>query len=268
MSQVQAARRISLSLPLLGGLRRLMPVPSMMEPTTPVPAQVAVGRSARVLARALKPGINMAIWLRDPQTAHGEAHRQTVDRFARLHVAVDEVVERVARGVGASLLPGTLPAEARALVAADIDRLSMIMARMTGARAVRVKLHSCDGDVCRIFHVDHVAVRLITTYTGPGTDWLEDNAARREHLGGRGLPRPATIDGINNAIVADWTRVHRLPRFAIAALRGNRPHDHHSQHPRDTTPAIVHRSPPIAGTGITRLRLVVEASGQDCGCSA
>jgi hypothetical protein len=266
MSQVQSSHRASLFLPLLGGLRRLMPVPAMMEPATPVPAHVAVGQSVRVLARALRPGLNLAIWLRDGQPGC-DARRQAFDRFPHLDVALDETDVRVGRGVGASLLPRALPAEIRALLAADIDRLSSCLQRMTGASTVRVKLRTCDGDECRIFHVDHIAVRLITTCIGPGTDWLEDSAARREHLGGRGLPRPSTIDAMNQAIVTDWTRVHRLPRFAVAAFRGHPGHTHHT-HSADTTSAIIHRSPPIAGTGITRLRLVVEPSGQACGCSA
>ena len=171
------------------------------------------------------------------------------------------------RGIGAALLPPTLPTTLRAALAADIDRLVRAYARVTGKEDVRIKLTSCDGDECRLFHVDHVGVRFITTYTGPGTEWLEDSAARREHLGGRGLPKNITVDAINNAIVADWTRVHRLPRFAVAAFRGSRPNLVEGKSVNQTL-AIVHRSPPIAGTGLRRLRLVVESAGHDGGCSA
>jgi len=255
----------SLSLPLLGGLRRLMPVPSMLEPQTPVPAHVAVSRTSRVLARAMRPGINLAIWLRDG--VGGETARPLFDALPAERIGIDEHVHRVGRGVGAALLPQTMPAALRAVLAADIDRLALAYARATGKQDVRIKLNSCDGDECRIFHVDHIDIRFITTYTGPGTDWLENDAARREHLGGRGLSRKPTVDAINNAIVSDWTRIHRLPRFAVAAFRGSRP-TIVSGKPVDETLAIVHRSPPIAGTGIRRLRLVVEGAGHDSGCSA
>jgi hypothetical protein len=251
--------RALLSLPLLGGLRELLPVPSMLEARTPVPAHVAVARSASVLSRATRPGVNLAIWLRD--VVGGDAGRLAFDALPPERIAVDAVIERSVRGTGASLLPASLRGPIRTVLAADIDRLAAMYTRMTGLSAVHVKLNSVDSDECRLFHVDHVHVRLVTTYVGPGTDWLEDSSARREHLGGRGLARPATVDAINNAIVSDWTRVHRLPRFAVAAFRGTHNHNH------DPTPGIVHRSPPIAGTGITRLRLVVEASSAGATCS-
>jgi hypothetical protein len=230
-----------------------MPVPSMLERGTPVPAHVAVGSSARTLARVTRPGVNLAVWLRD---APALAPSSIVGA-----VAVDEVIAPRA-GLGRSLVPTAVSSTLRAQVGADIDAFAGVLRRLSGgAGALRVKLNSCDGDECRLFHVDHVAVRLITTYVGPGTDWLEDGAARRQHLGGRGLPRRSSIDTINNAIVSDWTRVHRLPRFAVAAFRGSR---------AVGADAIVHRSPPIAGTGIVRLRLVVEVQADDSadGCAA
>ncbi len=216
-----------------------------------------------MLPRVRRRGVNLAIWLRDG--VGREPARPVFDALPIEHIEVDEVVPGVRRGVGARLLPSVVSAPLRAVLAADVDRLALACVRLTGARAVRIQLQSCDGDECRIFHVDHVDVRLITTYTGPGTDWLENDAVRREHLGGRGLARRASVDAVNDAIVVDWTRVHRLPRFAVAAFRGAAAS---APDAIDATPAIVHRSPPIAGTGIRRLRLVVEAAGHGGGCAA
>jgi hypothetical protein len=240
----------SLALPLLGGLRRALPAPAVLDGLTAVPDHVAVGSTARVLSQVKRRGKNLAIWLRQPKNA---AVFDTI-KDVHVHVDVHADVAAVAAVVAAALADPVkeVPlALARALVA-DVRRLAPIAARLDGMRLVRAKVHTCDGDECRQFHVDHVGHRLITTYAGPGTDWLEDDAARRAHLGGRCL-EARTVDAVNNAIVADWTRVHRLPRFSVAAFRGGKCVD-------DATGAIVHRSPPIAGTGIRRLRLVVEAA--------
>jgi hypothetical protein len=257
---MRSANATSLALPLLGGLRRLMPAPSILDEQTTVPSHVAVGRNVSVLGRATRPGINLAIWLRH---SVGGAARIAFDALPAQRIEIDAHMHRIGRGIGASLVPRTLPERLRSLLACDIDRLALAYTRLTGSDGVRIRLHSFDGDECRIFHVDFVDVRFITTYTGPGTDWLEDGAARREFLGGRGLAKRLTVDAMNNAIVSDWTRIHRLPRFAVAAFRGCRPAQGSAA---DSTLAIVHRSPPIAGTGIRRLRLVIESADHDKSC--
>lgn len=238
------------ALSLLGGLRRSLPAPAVLDGLTAVPDHVVVGTTARVLPRVQRRGVNLAIWLRQPKNAAVFDTLKDVHVHVDVHADVAAVADVVAAALSdpAREVPAAL---ARALVA-DVRRLAPLVARLDGARQVRAKVHTCDGDECRLFHVDHVGHRLITTYAGPGTDWLEDGAARRQHLGGRGLDHKSSVDVVNNAICADWTRVHRLPRFAVAAFRGGK-------HEDASAGAIVHRSPPIAGTGIRRLRLVVEA---------
>ncbi|MEM8851819.1 MAG: DUF1826 domain-containing protein, partial [Pseudomonadota bacterium] len=77
------------------------------------------------------------------------------------------------------------------------------------------------------FHVDAIHARLVCTYRGPGTQY--------------GL----STDG------APPTRVFTVPTGAPILLRG-------SLWPGEAT-GLMHRSPPIEGTGITRLVLVLDA---------
>ncbi len=242
-------------------LTQALPAPALFQATTLVPAHVVVGTSARVFGRVRRPGVNLAVWLR-PSPRWDPPPFQLRPNI----VAVDEVFPVGVPGLGKRAVPADLPPDLRRMVGQDVERLTRALGRLVPLRHVRVKLSACDGDECRLFHVDHVVLRLITTYYGPGTDWLEEDAVRRAHLGGRGLPRGTGIAGINNAIVADWTRVHRLPRLAVAAFRGSQP-----LKVGDAVvdaPGIVHRSPPIAGTGIVRLRLVVEPPDPHSACDA
>lgn len=244
-----------------------LPVPSLLEEDVRLPDHVVMGSSPRVLSLALRRGVNLGIWLRERRSvgrtaAHHQARRALFDRAATAPFAIDTVVDATRAGLGDAVVPASIDADIRAALIEDIERLSGVVHRLSGERHLRIKLHRCDGDECRQFHVDHVAIRLITTYAGPGTDWLEDGAARREHLGGRGLSRHRSVDDVNNAIVADWTRVHRLPRFAVAIFRGAVAHG-----PGAPTAGIIHRSPPIAGTGIKRLRLVIDPAGSPDACA-
>ncbi len=52
-----------------------------------------------------------------------------------------------------------------------------------GARRVGLRLRVLDKAMCPRFHVDHVPVRLITTYAGVGSEWLAEGAMDRRQLG-------------------------------------------------------------------------------------
>ena len=52
--------------------------------------------------------------------------------------------------------------------------------------AVGLRLEIIERAMCPRFHVDHVGIRMLCTYRGPGTEWLDDEAADRNFLGARG----------------------------------------------------------------------------------
>jgi hypothetical protein len=99
-------------------------------------------------------------------------------------------------------------------------------------------LDAIAGDACRRWHRDCVPLRLICTYRGPGTQWVAPA------LGDAVMARPD--DDAPQAIAFD-TGDGAL--FKGCGWPGQ-PHDG----------GVVHRSPRIAGTGITRLVLVLDAA--------
>lgn len=54
----------------------------------------------------------------------------------------------------------------------DVLALADVYGRATGARSMWIRLETVRGDMCRAFHVDDVSFRLVTTYRGPGTEWI------------------------------------------------------------------------------------------------
>jgi hypothetical protein len=109
----------------------------------------------------------------------------------------------------------------------DIAALARRFATLMRARRVRVRLDVVSGDACRKFHRDAVTARLICTYRGAGTQY--------------GL----SVDGGAPEVI------EQTPRGAPILLRGL----HWPERPRS---GLVHRSPPVAGTGETRLLLVID----------
>lgn len=126
----------------------------------------------------------------------------------------------------------------------DIAALVRDFAKKAACDAVELRLEAVDNDACRLFHCDHVALRLLTTYRGPGTEWIAPQDAERA------LALQDKFDGA----------IERLPRFATGVFSGK-------AHPLG---GVVHRSPRVAGTGTVRLLLcLTPAEGEHrpgCGC--
>lgn len=145
----------------------------------------------------------------------------------RVLVRLDECRQAIAP-LMASGMPAASPMTDA--LADDVQSLVALFARLAGCDTVDIRLERIVGNACWKFHRDHVPVRLLTTYRGPGSQWVAPAEADRA------LRDQERYNG----------PLHRLPRHAIGLFKGCAD---------DGCTGIVHRSPPIAGTGSTRLLL-------------
>ena len=124
-----------------------------------------------------------------------------------------------------------LPADdMRDLLIDDIGGLVSAFAGITGIGRVDVRLERINHDSCWRFHRDTVETRLVTTYRGPTTEWVQPADADRA------ISEQREYDG----------PMERLGDHDVAIFNGKW---------AGPDRGIVHRSPPIAGTGVTRLLL-------------
>lgn len=112
-----------------------------------------------------------------------------------------------------------------------------LFGQLTQSPALRLRLEVVTDDGCPRFHTDSVRYRLLCTFRGPGTEWLDPKAVWSQQSG-----RP--VDGAS---------VRQLERGAIAFIRG-------SLGATPDRPALLHRSPAIEGKGIARLLLVIDSA--------
>ena len=56
---------------------------------------------------------------------------------------------------------------------ADVKTLAERFAETTGSPVIKLRLEHVTDDSCRKFHVDHVGMRLLCTYIGPATEWID-----------------------------------------------------------------------------------------------
>ena len=97
---------------------------------------------------------------------------------------------------------------------------------------VDVRLERVSHDSCWKFHRDFVEARLLTTYRGPGTEWVQPIHAERALRAQKRFKGP----------------LEHVRGNDVALFKGNC---------AGPGSGIVHRSPPIAGTGCTRLLLAL-----------
>ena len=65
----------------------------------------------------------------------------------------------------------------------DISKVVNIFCDLFKVNNAWLRLDAIDGPMCPRFHVDNVKCRLVTTYLGPGTQWLPNNTLNRDNLG-------------------------------------------------------------------------------------
>lgn len=191
-----------------------------------------------VLRRIRNNKVALAIWRRTPTPglAHWLDHLP-VDRLPVGHF-VGPVACVPARVEAFCDLAGAEPGPGRQAFVADVALLARAFAALSGSPLVDVRLDAVAHDSCWRFHRDHVGYRLNATYRGPGTQWLPPEQAASALRSQRRYRGP----------------LNEMPRFAAGVFKGVA---------RAGVGAIVHRSPPVAGTGQTRLFLCVNEVPDD-----
>lgn len=171
------------------------------------------------------PDYNLTIWHRDlPVDCEPLVNRNADDIVLRAppHKMLGDLPKALCRA-------GYGDGDPRIALETDIAQLIMSFAASLNLDALELRLETVTSNACWKFHADYVRARLITTYHGSGTQYVDTSDAKR-------VARGFAPYGI-----------HSLKTGQVGIFKGRL---------ETSTPAI-HRSPPIAGTGERRLLLVL-----------
>ncbi len=205
----------------------MMSVPAHDAEDPALTTTVRIAKDLTELSAIHEPGTGVALWTRAlPASLQSWLNGLPVEQVPSTRTvirpsAVPEAVDVAFKAAG------TPEGAERDRLADDITRLAEVFAELMAVPYVRVRLENVRDDACTKFHHDRVNARLICTYRGPGTQY--------------GL---ASTNG-------DPTTIHDVPAGVPAIFRG-------ALSPAADQLPVVHRSPAIAGTGRTRLVLVID----------
>lgn len=147
------------------------------------PPQQHLAASPAVLAEVLDERVNLAVWQRELRSQVSAFAQQLL--LAEPQLALAFTCEADGEGLLTPLgdaIPGAqLPGYAE--FCADLDWLMNAFVCLLGAQRIGMRLRSLASPMCPRWHVDHVPLRLISTYSGPASQWLLEGAMDRRQLG-------------------------------------------------------------------------------------
>jgi hypothetical protein len=211
----------------------------------PLPRQVtsncAIADDPLGLTRIFDPEIQLAQWRRPAEPVIADwltAHAKDLGSGMRQTLAPGQQPDlgRLPAGVG------------RDALATDIALLAEILGELLDAATIGYRLEVVGKAMCPRLHVDRVGVRLLCTYRGPGTEWVDDASVDRHFLGAASGGQPDETSGLLLA----GHRVEVIPPFAVALLKGSLWQGNDGR-------GIVHRSPGIAAEQAPRVLLAMDA---------
>ncbi|MEM7290446.1 MAG: DUF1826 domain-containing protein [Pseudomonadota bacterium] len=204
----------------------------LMQPVESVVDEVVVCNELDKVAALKNQGVAAAIWHRKmPEGFQSWMDNLSLRKLpsARVLSKVDTVRDTVMAICNSVHVPYS---SNRRVFINDVGLLAEQFAQIMNVDVLQLRFDVIDDDACRKFHIDAVTARLVCTYRGPGTQY--------------GI----SIDG------NEPERVFSVPTGSPILLRGTKWSD-------QAHTGLLHRSPPIAGTDITRLVLVIDAITPD-----
>jgi len=198
----------------------------------------AVGEDLGVLADIFDDAVTIAIMRR----TLGPALRQSIQAQCGPHAWqlswIGSPCEMLEQQL-AKQLPA--PAQAQALLT-DVRLLAEATACLFEVERVAIRLRLLQAAMCPRFHYDNLPVRLVSTYSGPGSEWLPEAALERAGLGPPTPGQPETV--------RDASAVQQLAPGDVALLKGSGWIGNEGR-------GLVHRSP-VVSADQKRLLLTID----------
>ena len=192
------------------------------------------GIAPEVLKNIHQNDINVAIYHRDVSVLEKEiSHLLTRDIQLDSCGNIDTILDEVSK---------VIEQEEHQLILKDIQNLLELFKETTSAKGFRLVLATINSNMCRKFHMDVKDLRMLCTYSGPGTLWLTEDNIDRKAL-------EAYRD--NQSIVIDDNHIQQAKTGSVLMLKG-------TIYPKEGTKGAVHRSPTIEESGERRLLLRID----------
>jgi uncharacterized protein DUF1826 len=200
---------------------------------TPSVEHVCKADSPVVMTAIYQPHINLVVWHRELADALNRYIHDITQGLNALQLRTVIAPSDVSEWLG-----GLLPEHPqRYLFIEDVVQLVEMYADLFDLNAVGLRLSLINETMCPRFHTDHLACRLVTTYHGQGSEWLQEDNVDRSKLGAGANGLPDHLSGIYR----HHQDIHQLQQAQVGLFKGD-------GWINSQVNGIVHRSPHINKT--------------------
>ncbi|MEO1513916.1 MAG: DUF1826 domain-containing protein [Bacteroidota bacterium] len=195
-----------------------------------------IGTSPSILKHIHDKDVNIAIYDRDIGALTSEVNDLLAQNAEfKSNGDVDAIIDDISKAMNPKKYSHIIQ---------DIKELLLHFEEVVHSKSFRLLLATINTNMCRKFHTDINDVRLLCTYSGPGTMWLTDDNINRKALSSR---------NDDECIAIDESRIQQANTGSVVLLKG-------AIYPQEETKAIVHRSPTIEESGEKRLLLRIDTN--------
>ena len=202
--------------------------------STPILKNWVEGTTPKVLEDIHQKQVNVSIYNRNIYHLEKEINTLlknniTFDTKGTIDAILNELISQV-------------KLEKSTLLVQDIHNLLQYFKDITKSKCFRLFLASVNTNMCRKFHMDFNVLRMLCTYSGPGTLWLSEDNLDRNAL---------EAYGSNDCIVIDENLTKQAKTGSVMILKG-------AKYSKRSTRGAVHRSPTIEESSEQRLLLRID----------
>lgn len=186
--------------------------------------------SADILKRILADETNIAIWQRPQNPAPQAIHELIHSSFNALQCVFhkNQKLDAIAAYFDEHL---QLTAPDAFFLVQDIMNLAELFLSLDHSQTIGIRLEKITHDNCKAFHVDYLSLRMLCTYHGKATEWIDNSSVDRTGLGKNN----------NDLVVRDSHQIQSFQTNWVGILKGENFKNNQKR-------GIVHRSPQITGT--------------------
>ncbi len=212
------------------------------EITDVISRQSSAAKDANVFTDIYREDTNIVVWQRDVSSELNIA----VNHFLKNHSKKTAILAVTPESTSKVLCDTFGESNMMTALSDDITLLVDMFCCLFDLECAGLRLTVLDRAMCPRFHVDRIPCRLVTTYQGIATEWLNHNVIDRSKLGAGNGGKSDEESGLFKSV----EDINRLSEGDVALLKG--------ENWDDTQGAgLVHRSPAVT-TGECRLLLTLD----------
>jgi hypothetical protein len=185
-------------------------------------AQTVCGDSPEILGEIYQPPVNVAIWQRVLRSAVTSYSFFLLEQNASFKIQQIHNISQIR-----TLLRNSLPdSNEKNVFIEDIALVVEMFSLLFESDEVGLRLHCVSGAPCPAFHNDRIPCRLLLTYHGEGSQWLDESNLNRDALATVGSP------------CLDENNIHNIAAGHVVLFKGEGWEGNEGN-------GWVHRSPPL-----------------------